>query len=57
MDKLIEKCQGGKIMAKIKYDAKALITEDDVENKFLQELFTKVLDYDINNDLKKEEKR
>ncbi len=39
-------------MAKIKYDAKALITEDDVENKFLQELFTKELDYDINNDLK-----
>lgn len=39
-------------MAKIKYDAKTLITEDDVENKFLQELFTKELGYDINKDLK-----
>ena len=39
-------------MAKIKYDSKALITEDDVENKFLQELFTKELGYDINDDLK-----
>lgn len=39
-------------MAKIKYNAEALITEDDVENKFLQELFTKELGYDINKDLK-----
>ncbi|MCI8620518.1 MAG: N-6 DNA methylase [Clostridia bacterium] len=39
-------------MCKIEYDVKALITEADVENKFLQELFTKELGYDINNDLK-----
>lgn len=39
-------------MAKINYNAEALITEDDVENKFLQELFTKELGYDINKDLR-----
>ena len=39
-------------MKKFVYDIENLQTEDDVENKFLQELFTKILGYDINSDLK-----
>lgn len=36
----------------MKYDISTLLTEDDVENKFVQELFVKVLEYDIQKDLK-----
>lgn len=39
-------------MKKFTYNVDNLQTEDDVENKFLQKLFTKILGYDINTDLK-----
>lgn len=39
-------------MANINYAPKYLITEDDVEKKFVEKLFTKELGYDSNSDLK-----
>lgn len=39
-------------MGIIDYKPESLITEDDVENKFIQELFINVLGYDLNNDFK-----
>ena len=34
------------------YDINQIKSEDDVENKFVQELFTKILGYNLNDDLK-----
>ena len=39
-------------MATIKYNPNELITEGDVESKFIQELITKILGYDLSSDLK-----
>jgi hypothetical protein len=38
-------------MAKITYNPNNYITEGDVESKFISELFTKELGYDVSKDL------